>query len=223
MSTTENYEPRPVHFHYGHADTSQISDFDPVAVWRQPCQVSPGIYVCGDLDTQNPQVATGQLAAWVDIGITDVIDLRGEWSDEQFVAQHAPGVSYWWLGTHDNGGHQTLEWFDDGVDIVNKSLTAGGQVLIHCHMGINRAPSMALAALLANGLDVVTALTRIRAARPIANIAYAQDAVVWNGIRNNVPEQIVSEQLKETQLWLNSHPTDVAWVISRIRTAEVAA
>jgi len=223
MSTKENRIARASDSHKRDSDTTEICELDPVSVWRRPCQVIPGIYVCGDLDTQDPQAAVNQLADWTKIGVTDVVDLRGEWSDEKFVAQHAPDMSYWWLGTHDNGGNQTLEWFDSGVDVINKSVSDGGQVLVHCHMGINRAPSMAFAAMLANGFEVIDALTRIRAARPIANIAYAQDAVIWNGIRNNTPEDLISQHLQEAQFWLNTHPTDVAWVISRIRTAEVAA
>ena len=223
MSTKENHIARASDSHKRDSDTTEICELDPVSVWRRPCQVISGIYVCGDLDTQDPQAAVNQLANWINIGITDVVDLRGEWSDKKFVAQYAPDMSYWWLGTHDNGGNQTLEWFDSGVDVINKSVSDGGQVLVHCHMGINRAPSMAFAAMLANGFEVVDALTRIRAARPIANIAYAQDAIIWNGIRNNTTEDLISQQLQEAQFWLNAHPTEVAWVISRIRTAEVAA
>ena len=53
-------------------------------------------------------------------------------------------------------------------------------VLAHCHMGINRGPSMGFAVLLALGWDAVEALDAVHAARPIAFIAYAEDALRWH-------------------------------------------
>ena len=223
MSTKENGNQAKAWSRNDDSNTARTTELDPVSWWRRPCLVAPGIYVCGDLDTRNTQTAMDQLANWNNIGITDIVDLRSEWSDEQFVAMHAPNLSYWWLGTHDNGDDQALEWFDAGVNVINKSVAKGGQVLVHCHMGINRAPSMALAAMLASGVEVVDALARIRAARPIANIAYAENAVAWNGIRNDMPRELVLRDLRRAQRWLATHPADVGWVINRIRTAEVAA
>ena len=52
----------------------------------------------------HPNVATV-----LDAGITDIVDARGEWSDERLVAEIAPHVRYHWLGTHDNGGRQADE------------------------------------------------------------------------------------------------------------------
>ena len=53
-------------------------------------------------------------------------------------------------------------------------------MLAHCHMGINRGPSMGFAILLALGWDAEEALDAIHAARPIAFIAYAEDALRWH-------------------------------------------
>ena len=55
-----------------------------------PCQVTEQIYVSGDLDTFHPARGQAQLAEWVGLGVTDVIDVRDEWNDESFVAEHAP-------------------------------------------------------------------------------------------------------------------------------------
>ncbi len=53
-------------------------------------------------------------------------------------------------------------------------------MLVHCHMGINRGPSMAYACLLVLGWDPIEAMTAIRTARPIAAIGYAEDALDWH-------------------------------------------
>lgn len=70
-------------------------------------------------------------------------------------------------------------WFDTGTALVRDALDAGGTVLTHCHMGINRGPSMGFAAMLTLGWDPVDALDAIRTVRPIAYVAYAEDAVDW--------------------------------------------
>lgn len=53
------------------------------------------------------------------------------------------------------------------------------QILAHCHEGRNRGPSMALAIILAQGMNADTALAAIRRARPAAKISYARDAISW--------------------------------------------
>ena len=58
-------------------------------------------------------------------------------------------------------------WFDRGVAFALDALARPGtKVLSHCHMGINRGPSLAYAVLLALGTDPVEALDALRRARP---------------------------------------------------------
>ena len=87
--------------------TQNISD--PAAWHRRLCHINEWLAVSGDLDTARPDIAAAQLQTWIDEGITDIIDLRGEWSDENFVAKHAPEFNYHYLGTHDDGGWQEDE------------------------------------------------------------------------------------------------------------------
>ena len=89
-------------------------------------------------------------------------------------------LEYLHLGIDDAGQRVPDEWFDEGVRFALEAVEAGGVVLAHCHMGINRGPSMGFAVLLALGWDAVEALDAIHAARPIAFLAYAEDALRWH-------------------------------------------
>jgi protein-tyrosine phosphatase len=145
--------------------------------WRTPCEVDERVLLCGDLA---PHRRAEQLAEWVELGVTDIVDLRSEASDERFVKRHAPSVTYHYLPTDDDGEQQPDAWFDA---VVNAGLGALSEpnrvVLYHCHMGVNRAPSAVFALLLALGHRASEALGMIRDARPVAAALYAPDALAW--------------------------------------------
>lgn len=201
------------------APTPSLSD--PAAWWRVLCWILAGrIAVCGDLP-QNRAECRRQLREWRRAGVTHIVDLRGECSDEAAVARHAPEITYHWLGTHDDGGPQDDAWFDVGVALILAALAdPDARIVVHCHMGVNRAPSMALAALLALDVDPVAGLDEIRAARPIANAEYAEYAVAWWHRRTGVPAAETRAVLADLAAWRADNPCDVGWVISRIRVAE---
>lgn len=190
------------------------------AFHRRLCAVTDRLLVSGDLPTE-PEQALSQLKEWVDAGVTHVVDCRLEWSDEEFVLAHAPQIDYTWLGTDDDGEGQSYDWFDAGVECVTSALsTPNARVLVHCHMGINRGPSMAFAALLATGSEPVAALDAIRTARPIAALLYAQDALAWWHARTNAPALVRLEQRNAVTDWMNDHQIDIDTAIRRIRAAE---
>lgn len=63
---------------------------------------------------------------------------------------------------------ERTEEFADAVEAVRTARRTDGQVLVHCHEGRERAPTVAAAALAADsGADFETALAAIREARPI--------------------------------------------------------
>ena len=198
--------------------TQNISD--PAAWHRRLCHINDWLAVCGDLDTPRPVIAQQQLQVWVDEGITDIIDLRGEWSDENFVARHAPEVNYHYLGTHDDGGSQDDEWFEAGINVIRTVQDLGGKAVVHCHMGVNRAPSMAYRMLLDAGHDHVESLEIIRDARPISGIIYAPAAISHHLRSNGVDGLTATERKVQVRNWLNDNPVDLHWVISRIRQSE---
>ncbi len=178
--------------------------------------VTDHLLVGGDLDTRDAALAEAQLHELVASGLTHVVDCRIEWDDAAFVARHAPAVGYLHHGMDDAGQRVPDAWFDAGVGWVVHALEAGGTVLTHCHMGINRGPSLGFAVLLAQGVDPVEALDLIRAARPVAFVAYADDALRWHHGRHGTPDALARD-LERTAAWRASHRLDLADVIRRKR------
>ena len=197
---------------------------EPQDWWRKLCLITDRLHLCGDLPHPHwePEAATEQLTQWVDAGVTHIVDVRGEATDEKWVGLIQPDITYIHLGTHDNGGAQDFRWFDQGVQAIVKALEdPDAQIVVHCHMGINRAPSMVFATLLELGYGIQPALNAIRTARPISGIIYAEDAVSWYGHRNNWGETEIFVAREEVKQWHKDNPVDVGWVISRIRIAEM--
>jgi dual specificity phosphatase 3 len=200
--------------------TSPINPLHPADWWRVLCFPVDNVAVCGDLDTSSDERAAGQLAEWTSAGITDIVDARGEWSDQSLVARLAPDVAYHWVGTDDLGRGQSDEWFDAGVDAAMGALTdPARKVVVHCHMGVNRGPSMAFAIMLRLGHDPAEALQRIRGARPIAGIIYAHDALRWWHRRIDADTAHRSRDRQVVDEWFATNPSDVEWIISNIRRA----
>jgi dual specificity phosphatase 3 len=154
-------------------------------------------------------------------GITHIIDNRGEWNDEHFVATHAPDVHYLHNGQDDAGQDMPDEWFDRGVLFALAALeNRGSTVLAHCHMGINRGPSMAYAIMLAQGWPPVAALDAIRGSRPIAAIGYAADALDWWHRLSRATDGEVARNLGLVEAWFGEHPLDVVRTIRDVQASE---
>ena len=56
--------------------------------------VTPQLLVGGDLDTRSVDLALRQLAELVSVGVTHLVDVRIEWSDEEWVRGLAPELGY---------------------------------------------------------------------------------------------------------------------------------
>lgn len=145
--------------------------------------VNDWLSVGGDLDLAED--VTGQTYAelidgLVAHGVTHVLDLRSEWEDERAWLFCAPAVTYWHNPVIDQWGYIPDEkWFTNVEGYVRhfQSIRAeGDRLYMHCHMGINRAPSAAMLALLTvdPSLDPYEVFLQIREARPIAGLVYAQ-------------------------------------------------
>jgi dual specificity phosphatase 3 len=143
-------------------------------------------------------------------GVTHIVDNRSEWSDQDFVARYAPRIRYLHNGQDDRGQRMPDSWFDRGVDFALSGLASPGtSVLAHCHMGVNRGPSMAFAILLAQRLDPVVALDAIRTARPIVALAYAADALDWWHRTSDAPALLAARERIAFADWLTAHPLGV--------------
>lgn len=140
--------------------------------------VTSYLAVGGDLSWDD-RIATDQIVDLVLNGVTHVLDVRKE-AHDALVWEDVPSVSYLWAGIDNAGQRVPGAWFDHVTYWAREAIGAGGVVLTHCHMGINRGPSAGFAVLIDQGWDPVDALAAIRAARPIANVWYAEDAVKWH-------------------------------------------
>ena len=125
--------------------------------------VTEQLLVGGDLDTRDHRLAATQLRELLDAGLTHVVDARVEWSDEEWVRQLRPArrLPAPRHGRRRAAGPRCLVRPRGGWAL--EAIAEGGVVLTHCHMGINRGPSLGFAVLLAQGWDPVEALDRIRA------------------------------------------------------------
>lgn len=180
----------------------------PESWWRRLCPVTMQLLLSGDLHP-TASLASAQLDAWIEAGVTHILDVRSEISDQRFVAHRAPSIVYHWHGTEDDGRRQEPAWFETGVTMAEQALrNAGSRILVHCHMGINRGPSMALAILLAQGWDCIEAMTTIRRARPIAAMVYARDAISWFHARRGSPSHTASADEMRAANWLLAQGID---------------
>lgn len=179
--------------------------------------VTDHLLVGGDLDTRDDELAGRQLRELVEVGVTHVVDTRIEWDDLAWVAERSPEVGYLHLGMDDAGQEVPHAWFEEAVSWAMAAIEDGGTVLTHCHMGINRGPSLGFAVLLAQGWDVVAALERIREVRPIAFVAYAEDAVRWHHGREGSASTRLAGDLDRVARWRSESRLDLEDVIRRKR------
>jgi len=182
--------------------------------------VTPYLAIGGDLETTAEDVAVGQLGELGDAGITHVIDVRLEWNDEEWVRERRADLEYLHLGIEDAGQRVPDEWFDEGVRFALEGIEAGGIVLSHCHAGVNRGPSMGFAVLLALGWDAVEALDAIHAARPIAFLAYAEDALRWHHGEGSAE---LEEDLRHLSAWRWRNHLRLEDVLRAVREQEETA
>ncbi len=202
------------------ADSSAL---DPAWWWRQLCWVTDRIIVTGDL-ADDDETAGNQIRRWADVGVQLIVDVRSECNDRRRVAEIHPEIEYLHAPTHDHGGLQPDEWFDSAVDHVIGVLESDplAAVLIHCHMGVNRAPSMAMAVLMALGSTAVDALDSIRSARPISAVLYADQAVDWFQRRIGASDDERQAAVESVRRWHETNPIDTRWIISRINRRDFA-
>lgn len=176
--------------------------------------------VGGDL-SPNFRRARAQLDELVAAGITHIADLRSEWTDESLVAEWAPQLHYLHHPVDDAGQVISPDWFAELADWVNAALAdPSAKVLVHCHMGVNRAPSAALAVLLSQGVELRPALDAIREARPVAVIDYARDALDWHLSATGADAKSRRNARRRLGRWKGSNQLDAIDVIRAIRDTE---
>jgi dual specificity phosphatase 3 len=181
--------------------------------------VTPQLAVGGDLSMHDDELALRQLEEIVELGITHVADVRLEWSDEELFHAGAPHIAYLHHGMDDDGEAVPAEWFEHAVSWVEAAWREDPEavVLTHCHMGINRGPSLGFAVLLAQGWDPVEAIAALRSARPQAHTWYADDALRWHHARTGADAGTRVAEHAALQAWRDDNPLDVIRLIRQQR------
>lgn len=132
-------------------------------------QITPALYVGGQYGTRGKRKLER-------LGVTGGVNMRIEFDD----AAHGLALdSYCHLPTVDDAA-PTLEHLRDGAAFIDREIAAGGKVYVHCAGGVGRAPTMAAAYLITQGMTLADAIALIKQHRPFIRI---------------MPPQI--EQLKE--------------------------
>jgi dual specificity MAP kinase phosphatase len=126
-------------------------------------RITPHVYV-------GPQYNRRGKARLERQGIDHGLNLRVEFDD----AAHGLALEhYCYLPTVDDDA-PTLEQLDAGAAFIGQALAAGGQVYIHCAGGVGRAPTVAAAYFVSQGLSLDEAIALIQRSRPFINIMPAQ-------------------------------------------------
>ena len=164
------------------------------------------------------QIFAATIAELQSHGVTHVLDVRSEWDNRgDWEAAGMPTEHYKYLPIDDSWRHIPAEsWFAGVEEFVTRfraEASEGDRLYVHCHMGINRAPSAAMLALLTVDpeLDPLVAFRSIRKARPIAGLVYAEHVGIRH-LRNKEGVQIpagddVPESVTEFSKALSSYWT----------------
>lgn len=118
-------------------------------------QVTPHLYLGG-------QYGLNALPHFQKLGITAVVSMR----ESQL---HKPDIYPWLkvlqLPTRDWTA-PTIENLEKGSLFITNVLKEGGSVYIHCHQGLGRGPSMAIAYLISSGMTYDDAVAEVKKVRP---------------------------------------------------------
>jgi hypothetical protein len=157
-----------------------------------------------------------------DAGITHIIDNRIEWTDEAFVLEHSPKISYLHNPQDDAGQRMPDSWFDRGVGLRSAGLrthtaSQGAGSLPHGHQpralhGVRH---------LAGAGPRPGRGTR----RDPWRARHRRDRLRRGRARLVAPESkaspdVVARQRSEVAAWFEAHPIDTVYTIRTVREEE---
>lgn len=121
---------------------------------RSLCEVTPQLFVGAQFRRRGWRM----LRSW---GITAVVNLRKEYDDRSLGVEFPV---YLHLPTDDDAP-PTLEDLSIGAAFILEQIEKGGKVYVHCGAGVGRAPTMAAASLVAQGVSPEQAWETIQRVR----------------------------------------------------------
>ncbi len=118
-------------------------------------RITPQLYVGDQFN------ARGWRTLHEDEGITAVVNMREE-SDDRRLGVDIP--HYCWLPTTDRHA-PSMDHLREGVRFITDRIEQDEKVYVHCRSGEGRAPTMAAAYLISQGMPVEEAVEKIRSVR----------------------------------------------------------
>jgi predicted protein tyrosine phosphatase len=143
-------------------------------------EVTPQIFV-------GPQFRKNGRRMLEQAGITNSINLRLEYDD---AARGLALAGHCYLPTVDDAA-PSLEHLAEGVRFIEEVVSRGEKVYIHCAGGVGRAPTMAAAYLVTQGMAADEAYACVIRARPFINPTRVQTSQLelfaqhWQQIQNS--------------------------------------
>jgi len=150
-------QPVSVALWYG---LSRLGDHGRLPPFRHLTQLSQYLYLGGQVSRSGWRV----LEKW---GISAVVNMRAE-TDDRAYGIHPP--HYLWIPTID-GTPPTVEQLAEGVRFIHQQRVAGRTTYVHCAGGLGRAPTQAIAYLIARGMTPDRAIGFVRAHRPFIQLS----------------------------------------------------
>lgn len=131
------------------------------------------------------------------LGISRVLNVTADLPcDEHIVSR---GILFKQLPAADSGQQNLRQYFDDAYQFIDAARCGSGSVLIHCHAGISRSPTIAIAYLMRHAhLSLVEAYTMVKQRRPIIspNLNFMGQLLEFEqGLRSDPSMAATSEQV----------------------------
>ncbi len=144
---------------------SRAGDHGRLPPFRHLTQLTQHVYLGGQVSRRGWR----RLQKW---GIGAIVNMRVEWDDRRSGIEATHSL---WLPTID-GTPSTVEQLVRGASFIHEQVVAQRPVYIHCAGGLGRAPTMALAYLIARGHSIKAATALVKGRRPFITLSPQQIA-----------------------------------------------
>ncbi|MCC6458586.1 MAG: dual specificity protein phosphatase family protein [Caldilineaceae bacterium] len=149
-------------------------------------------------------------------GVTAVVNMRDEFDDAE--AGIAP-EQYLFLPTVDDTP-PTIAQLCQGVRFIRQQIEAGGEVYVHCMLGVGRSVTMVAAYLVATGMSPALAWRTIRRRRPFIQPTLGQEARLAEFAAQRMdfavdPEEVELDDTDAVSVNVASKPVAESKIIAR--------